>query len=203
MKSPFKRLRNLFLQGFIGTAPVFLSLYLLWFLFRLVYRTGNAALVFLPLEYRDAFFTANVVKTLAVVVMLLGIAFVGYLSKTIFGRAVQSMIEKALYHIPGFRGVYTAIRRMVDVFVTKREGNFSSVVLVEYPHKGKWVIAFHTGEPQDKLKPQKDRDFATVFMPSTPNPTTGYLMIVPKDDIIHTSLSTEEAFRFVLSGGTL
>ncbi len=202
MNSFIKKIRKIFFQGLAISAPVLIALYVIGIGFRLVYNVGNSVLVFLPDIYKS-FFPKFVVQLITILVMAIGVMFVGYTSKTLIGKWLREIIQKVLFYIPGYKGLYTSIKHLLGMFVTKNDGNFSRVVLIEYPHKGKWAIGFLTSETTGKALPVANKEFYTIFMPSTPNPTTGFLMIVPKEDVVHTGMTTEEAFRFILSGGTI
>ena len=136
-----------------------------------------------------------------IIISIILITFIGWLSLSFIGKKLLEIFNNILKKIPILRTIYSAITQMTETF-TKGEGNKKNVVLVEYPRKGSWAVGFATrdnvGEISDKLK----QNLVNVFVPTTPNPTSGFLLMFPKEEVIYLDISFEEASRFIVSAGT-
>lgn len=131
----------------------------------------------------------------------LGVVFIGAFLASVMGRTIWRFIEKALVNIPLFRSVYPHIKQVTDFLLTKKNLAFSKVVALEYPRKGMWSIGLVTGKGLKSVV--KTEDFLTVFVPTSPTPFTGYVVMIPKNETIELDLTIEEALRFIISGGVI
>ena len=134
---------------------------------------------------------------------MVGVVFIGAFLASVMGRTIWRFVENALANIPLFRSVYPHIKQVTDFLLTKKELAFSKVVAMEYPRKGTWSIGLVTGTGIKRVTAAVKNDFLTVFVPTSPTPFTGYVILVPKDETIELDYTIEEALRFVISGGVI
>lgn len=205
-RKPFlERMMNAFFQGLLILIPLYLTVYVVYLLIRTVYRFLSFAQRLVPLfpESWQAFrYTDPILTVVTFVVVFLLIVLIGVLAKTLFGKGFLRTIEGVIKGLPGINSLYLSLKQLVrTIFPKNKEQSFMGVVLVRYPHPGSWSIAFQTGEAPESISPDKRKDFIAVFMPSTPNPTTGFVMIVPKSDVKYLKISIEDAFKIIMSGG--
>lgn len=206
VKKPNRLLKSFF-EGLLVLLPLSLTIYIFYIIFRFIYRT----LSFIPdfiVEQIPSIQTwglaGEIIFTIvALILALFVIVLFGAIGKTFIGRAFGRFIERIINNLPGIKGVYNAFKKLLGFIFGDHEQNYSAVVLIQYPHPGVWSIAFVTSETSPELKPDDNEDYYTVFMPSTPNPTTGFVMIIPKKDVILTDISIDTAFKTLISGGIL
>ena len=129
------------------------------------------------------------------------ITFIGWLSLSFLGKKLLSLFNSILQRIPILRTIYSAIGQMTETFTTTEKGK-KNVVLVEYPRKGSWAVGFATKENSGEISDKTKRKLINVFVPTTPNPTSGFLLMFPKEDVIYLDLTFEEASKFIVSAGT-
>ena len=194
-------LRRLFFGGLVFLLPIALTLYVCYSVFRWIYGGLEVVTNLLPEPYRHVVASRIVVVVASVVLLLALTVLLGALMRTVFGRAVERVVDRAFHIVPGIKGLYAAFKQFLDLVVRRRDDGALRPVLVEYPHKGKWAVAFLTGDWDPRLAPRKGTDYCTVFMPTTPNPTTGFLMIVPAADVRPLDMDVNETLRLILSGG--
>ena len=138
---------------------------------------------------------------LRIILTIIFITIVGGLSLSFLGKKFLQIIDDLFKRIPILRTIYSAIGQMTESF-TNQDGNKKSVVLVEYPRKGTWAVGFATKENEGEIKKKTNKDLINVFVPTTPNPTSGFLLMFPKEDLIYLDMSFEEASKFIVSAGT-
>ena len=138
---------------------------------------------------------------LEIIVSILFITLIGGLSLSFIGKKILNFINDLLKKIPFLRTIYSAIGQMTETF-TDRKKSKKSVVLVEYPRKGSWAVGFATKDNKGEITKKTNRKLVNVFVPTTPNPTSGFLLMFPKDEIIYLDMSFEEASKFIVSAGT-
>ena len=129
------------------------------------------------------------------------ITFIGWLSLSFLGKKILNLIEYVLKKIPILRTIYSAIVQMTESF-TKSDKEKKNVVLVEYPRKGSWAVGFATKDNSGEISNKTNKKLVNVFVPTTPNPTSGFLLMFPKDEVIYLDLTFEEASKFIVSAGT-
>lgn len=197
------RLRNLLFAGLLILAPVYLTIYVLVLLFR--FMDG----IFAPLIDRTlATFLGERslhIPGLGIVLTLVVVLFLGWLSKQVVGRRILDIIENLIRRIPIAKSVYGATKGVLEAVSRDQADAFKRVVLIEYPRKGIYGIAFVTNSPVrwDGSDPRLSEDLVPVFVPTTPNPTSGFLLLVPQREILDCPLTIEEGIRMVVSGGIL
>ncbi|HOV14143.1 MAG TPA: DUF502 domain-containing protein [Spirochaetota bacterium] len=202
MKEFLKKLQRIFFEGLIALLPLTLTVYITYYLIKLFYKMFSFAVPLLPEPFRDIFYFDFVIVIITVILFFLMVILIGFITKTFFGKFMERFIENIFISLPFVKVIYKAIKQLFSLIFSKDEGTkYSKIVLVEFPYKGKWAIAFLTGKCNEKFTPDKKRDYYTVFLPTTPNPTSGYLFILPKEDIVETQLTMDEAVKLILSGG--
>lgn len=197
-----KRLRSLFMTGVLTITPVGLSIYVLVGIFnwldRVLGQLIQRVLHGMGLPY---------IPGLGFILLLLLILAVGLLTQLVLGRQLIRLGQRLVERIPFLSKLARAIRQIMDSVITSRSEVFSQVVLVEYPRPGLWSIGFLTrragGEIRERLRPGADNRLLSVFIPTTPNPTSGMLVFVAEDEAVMLSMSVEEAVKLIMSGGAL
>ncbi len=194
-KSIFSRIRNYFITGILVLIPIGITLYLTLFLVKISSKI-------LPKELNPDYYLPYNIPGLEIVISLLLITFVGWLSLTFLGRTFISFFERILNRIPILRTIYSSAGQLMENF-SQNKKNKKSVVLVQYPRQGIWAVGFATKENTGKIKEAIGEDTLNVFVPTTPNPTSGFLLMFPKKDVIYLDLTFEEASKFVVSAGSI
>ena len=193
-KSLFSRIRNNFIAGVVVLIPIGITLYLTLFLIRV---SGKI----IPKELNPNNYLPFNIPGLEILVALVIITIIGWLSLSFLGKKFFEIFNNVLKKIPILRTIYSAIGQMTESF-TKTDNNEKSVVLLEYPRKGIWAVGFATKENQGIIRKNIKEDVVNVFVPTTPNPTSGFLLMVPKKDLIYLDVSFEQASKFIVSAGT-
>ncbi len=193
-KSIFSRIRNYFIAGIVVLIPIGITLYLTLFIIRI---SGNV----IPKEINPNNYLPFDIPGVEILIALFLITLIGWLSLSFIGRKFFEIFNNFLKRIPILRTIYSAIGQMTESF-TKTDNSEKSVVLLEYPRKGIWVVGFATKENQGIIKDKIKEELVNVFVPTTPNPTSGFLLMVPKKDLIYLNVSFEQASKFIVSAGT-
>ncbi len=193
-KSLFSRIRNNFIAGVVVLIPIGITLYLTLFFIRV---SGKI----IPKELNPNNYLPFNIPGLEILVALIIITIIGWLSLSFLGKKFFEIFNNVLKKIPILRTIYSAIGQMTETF-TKTDNNEKSVVLLEYPRKGIWAVGFATKENQGIIRKNIKEDVVNVFVPTTPNPTSGFLLMVPKKDLIYLDVSFEQASKFIVSAGT-
>ena len=188
------KIRNYFLTGVVVLIPIGITLYLTKFLI------GISANIIPPKINPNSYLPFSI-PGLEILVSLIIITIVGGLSLSFLGKKVLSLIDDLFKRIPFLRAVYSAIVQMTDTF-TKKEGGKKSVVIVEYPRKGSWAVGFATKKNETEISKKTNKNLINVFLPTTPNPTSGFLLMFPEDEVIYLDMTFEEASKFIVSAGT-
>jgi uncharacterized membrane protein len=193
-KSIALKLRNYFFTGVIVLLPIGFTLYLSKFLINFLTNLVPSGLnpnTYLPYS----------IPGIEIFLTIVIITIVGGLSLSFLGKKILQLVDDLFKKIPVLRSIYSALGQMTDSF-RNQEGSKKSVVLVEYPRKGTWAVGFATKENQGEIKNKTNRELINVFVPTTPNPTSGFLLMFPKEDLIYLNMNFEEASKFIVSAGT-
>ena len=193
-KSIFARLRNNFIAGIVVLIPIGITLYLTLFIIKFsgkIIPKGINPNNYLPFD----------IPGLEILIAVIIITFFGWLSLSFLGKKFFEIFNNILKKIPILRTIYSALGQMTESF-TKSENNQKSVVLLEYPRQGVWAVGFATKENKGVIEDKIGKDLVNVFVPTTPNPTSGFLLMVPKKDLIFLDISFEQASKFIVSAGT-
>ena len=193
-KSIFTRIRNYFIAGIVVLIPIGITLYLTIFIIRI---SGN----FIPKEINPNNYLPFNIPGVEIFIALFLITIIGWISLSFIGKKFFDLFNNFLRKIPILRTIYSAIGQMTESF-TKTDNKEKSVVLLEYPRKGIWVVGVATKENQGIIKDKLKEEIVNVFVPTTPNPTSGFLLMLPKKDLIYLDVSFEQASKFIVSAGT-
>tara|TARA_B100001248_G_C27353192_1_gene442432 strand:+ start:80 stop:694 length:615 start_codon:yes stop_codon:yes gene_type:complete len=193
-KSLFSRIRNNFIAGIVVSIPIGITIYLTLFVMRVSSKL-------IPKEINPNNYLPFDIPGLEILIALLLITIIGWLSLSFIGKKFFDLFNNILKKIPILRTIYSAIGQMTESF-TKTDNKQKSVVLLEYPRKGVWAVGFATKENTGIIKDQVKEDLVNVFVPTTPNPTSGFLLMIPKKDLIYLDVTFEQASKFIVSAGT-
>ena len=193
-KSLSLTLRNYFIAGVVVLIPIGFTLYLSKVLIGI---SSNL----IPKNLNPNHYLPFDIPGIEILISLLLITFVGGLSLSFFGRRILKLIDDLFKRIPFLRTVYSAIVQMTETF-SKKDDNKKSVVLIEYPRKGVWAVGFATKENTGEMAEKTNKKLINVFVPTTPNPTSGFLLMFPIEDVIYLNMTFEEASKFIVSAGT-
>ena len=192
------RLRAYFLTGVIVTAPISITIFLVW-QFLAFLDTHVAGL--LPDRYNPETYLPFSLPGLGLLIMLAFLTMVGMLTAGLAGRTLVRMGERLLSRMPVVRGVYGTLKQIFETVLAQKSRSFREVVLIEYPRRGIGAIGFVTGPTRGEIQARTEEDMVNVFLPTTPNPTSGFLLFVPKSELIHLDMTIEEGIKMVISGG--
>ena len=193
-KSIFARIRNNFIAGIVVLIPIGITLYL-------TLAIVNVSSKILPKEINPNNYLPYNIPGIEIIIALLLITFVGWLSLSFIGKKLLNIFDNILNKIPILRTIYSAFTQMLETF-TKSEVNKKNVVLVEYPRKGTWAVGFATNKNTGEIKNKIGQEIINVFVPTTPNPTSGFLLMFPKEDVIYLDITFEQASKFIVSAGS-
>ena len=192
------RLRAYFMAGIIITAPISITIYLAWLFITYV---DDKVTPLIPVRYNPETYLPYGLPGLGVVIVVVGLTLIGALTAGFVGRFFQRVWERVMDKVPVLRGVYKALKQILETVLAQQSNAFREAVLVEYPRRGMWVIAFITGITKGEVQSLTEDKVINLFVPTTPNPTSGFLIFVPEKDIVPLSMSVEEAMKMVISGG--
>ena len=187
-------LRNYFITGVVVLIPIGFTLYLSKILI------GVSSKV-IPQNLNPNSYLPFAIPGLEIIISIIFITIVGGLSLSFLGKKILKLIDDLFKRIPFLRTIYSAILQMTETF-SKKDDDKKSVVLVEYPRKGVWAVGFATRENKTEMSAKVNKKLINVFVPTTPNPTSGFLLMFPMDEIIYLNMSFEEASKFIVSAGT-
>ena len=193
-KSIFAKIRNNFIAGIVVLIPIGITLYLTIFFIRV---TGNI----IPKELNPNNYLPFNIPGVEILIALFFITLIGWLSLSFLGKKFFELFNRILKKIPILRTIYSAIGQMTESF-TKTDNKQKSVVLLEYPRKGVWAVGFATKENTGIIKEKVKEELVNVFVPTTPNPTSGFLLMIPKKVLIYLDVTFEQASKFIVSAGT-
>jgi len=193
-KSLALKLRNYFITGIVVLIPIGFTLYLSRFLI-------NISTKLVPAGLNPNNYIPYAIPGIEILLTIIFITIVGGLSLSFLGKKILQIVDNLFKRIPILRTIYSAIVQLTDSF-RNQEGSKKSVVLVEYPRKGTWAVGFATKENKGELKDKTNKELINVFVPTTPNPTSGFLLMFPKEDVIYLDMNFEEASKFIVSAGT-
>ena len=198
--SILSRLRIYFLTGVIVTAPIALTVYLTW---QFIHWVDSQAIPLLPAKYNPENYLPFSLPGLGLVMMFVVLTFVGFLTANIFGRAVLKIGEGLVGRMPVVRTVYAALKQVLETVLSQSSNSFRQAVLVEYPRRGIWTVAFVTSDTEGEVARRLDDDMVNIYVPTTPNPTSGFLLMVPRRDLIFLDMQVEDAAKFIISIGVI
>ena len=190
----FTRIRNYFIAGIVVLIPIGITIYVTIFLVSISSKI-------LPKEINPNNYLPFLIPGLEIFLAIIFITIIGYLSLSFIGKKILQLFNDLLKKIPILRTIYSAIGQMAETLAPKRKSK-KSVVLIEYPRKGSWAVGFATKDNKGEISKKTNQNLVNVFVPTTPNPTSGFLLMFPKEEIIYLDMSFEEASKFIVSAGT-
>ncbi|HWT98032.1 MAG TPA: DUF502 domain-containing protein [Terriglobales bacterium] len=194
------KLRTYFLAGILITAPVGLTIYLAWLVISFV---DERVFSIIPTRYNPETYLPFSVPGIGLILAVIALTLIGAVTAGFLGRLFRRLSEAVLNRLPIIRSLYTAIKQIIETVFANQSAAFREVVLVEYPRQGAWSVGFITGTIQGEIKRHLQRPMVNVFVPTTPNPTSGFLLFVPEEDVIRLAMSVEEGIKLVISGGII
>jgi len=193
-RSILTRIRNYFIAGVVILIPIGMTIYLTLLLISISSKI-------LPKEINPNNYLPYNIPGVEILTSIILITIIGWLSLSFIGKKLLDLFNNVLNKIPILRTFYSAVGQMTETFTKTNKGK-KNVVLVEYPRKGSWAVGFATKENSGEISNKTKMDLINVFVPTTPNPTSGFLLMFPKDDVIYLDLTFEEASKFIISAGT-
>ena len=193
-RSIFTRIRNYFIAGIVVLIPIGITIYVTIFLVSISSKI-------LPKEINPNHYLPYNIPGLEIFISIILITLIGGLSLSFIGKKMLDLFNNVLKRIPILRTIYSALGQMTETF-TKSDKGKKNVVLLEYPRKGAWAVGFATKENSGEINNKIKKNLVNVFVPTTPNPTSGFLLMIPKDELIYLDMSFEEASKFIVSAGT-
>ncbi len=194
------RLRNYLLTGIIVTAPIFITLWVSW---QFITYVDGQVRPLIPEQYNPETYLPIDLPGLGLVVMIVVLTAIGAIAAGFVGRALVNTGERILARMPIVRSVYAALKQVFETVFAEKSKAFREVVLIEYPRKGSWALGFATGTTKGEVQNVIEDEVVNVFMPTTPNPTSGYLLFLPRRDVIFLSMTIEDGVKMVISGGVV
>lgn len=200
----FRSLRNAFITGIVVVLPLGVTIIVINFLLE---RLGTPASHFffwyLDPEWRRMPAVKSALEAISVLVVFLLITLLGYGSRFVLGRIILSGLERLLDRVPFINTVYRTVKQIVDTFSTQKKAIFQEVVLIEYPRKRCYVLGFLTSTARGETQQVTGEHIVNVFVPTTPNPTSGFLLMLPEEDITHLQMSIADGMKLIISGGAV
>ena len=193
--SLFSKLRNYFIAGIVVLIPIGITLYLTIFIIKVSSKI-------LPQEINPNHYLPYSIPGLEIIISVIVITIIGWLSLSFLGRRILRLVNDMVKKIPFLRTIYSAIGQMTQTFAKTNKSNTKNVVLVEYPRKGSWAVGFATQDNKGEISNTTKKELVNVFIPTTPNPTSGFLLMFEKSEIKYLDMTFEEASKFIVSAGT-
>jgi uncharacterized membrane protein len=202
--SRYVALRNAFFSGLILVAPLWLTVWVFSKIIDLVGGTFKPLFVgFVPEGLRDRPGLDTIWSILTTLIVMGLVTALGYVSRYVFGKFFFSIGDRFIQSIPGVNAVYNTVRQIVNTFSSQSRHMFNKVVLVEFPRKGSWTIGFLTNTVQGEAQTKAGAEVWTIFVPTTPNPTSGFLLMVPRADVIELDMAVGDGMKMIISGGAV
>ena len=192
------RLRTWLLTGLLVTAPIIVSLYITWIV---IHSVDTAITPWIPERYLPETYLPFAIPGLGLLIVVVGLTFIGALTASLLGRYFLHLSDHMMVRMPVVRSIYSATKQIFETVLSSQGKAFRSVVLIEYPRPGIWTLGFLTGASLDELRHHAGRDLVNVFVPTTPNPTSGFLLFLPREDVIEMAMTVEEGIKMIVSGG--
>ena len=191
----FSKLRNYFITGIVVLVPIGITLYLTKFFISISSKL-------IPYNLNPNNYLPFAIPGLEILLSVIFITFIGGISLSFIGKRILKLVNDLFKRIPILRTIYSAIGQMTESLAPNKRNNKKSVVLIQYPRKGSWAVGFATKDNKGEISKKTNSDLVNVFVPTTPNPTSGFLLMFPKDEIIYLDMTFEEASKFIVSAGT-
>ncbi|MEX0583095.1 MAG: DUF502 domain-containing protein [Sneathiella sp.] len=197
---PLARLRTYFLTGIVVTAPIAITIYLTYVFVSFVDANITPLI---PARYNPETYLPFGIPGLGVIIAAFALILIGFLTANYLGRSLLVLGERIVGRMPIVRSIYNALKQIMETVLAQSSTSFREVVLLEYPRKGLWALAFVTSTAKGEVSTQQEEDMISVFLPTTPNPTSGFLLFVPKSDLTYLDMTVEEGVKLVISAGMI
>lgn len=192
-------MRKYFITGLLVLVPLAITLWVL----NLIISTMDQSLLLVPEQWRPKAWLGHDIPGLGTILTLLVIFLTGLATRNFIGRQIVSMWEAVVVRIPVVSSIYSSVKQVSDTLFSSTGNAFRKALLVEYPRQGSWTIAFLTGVPGGDVKNHLTGDFVSVYVPTTPNPTSGFFLMLPRVDTIELDMSVDEALKYIVSMGVV
>jgi uncharacterized membrane protein len=192
------RLRNYFLAGILATAPLCITVYLAW---RFITWVDEGVFALLPPEYNPETYLPFSIPGIGLIIALVGITLIGAVTAGLLGRLIRQLMEAVVNRVPIIRTIYNLIKQVTETALANRAQAFRECALIEYPRKGSWTVGFITGQTYPAFEALTGEEMLNVFVPTTPNPTSGFLMFIPRREVHILDMSVEDGIKLVISLG--
>ena len=199
-RSFWLRLRNYFITGIIVVAPISLTIYLVSLIINLI---DDKILPLFPERYNPETYLPFAVPGIGVLIFVFVLTLIGWLTTGLVGRTVVRVGENLLDRMPIVRSIYSALKQIFETVFSHNSRAFRDVVLIPYPREGCWALGFATGTTKGEVQDAIKDEVVNVFLPTTPNPTSGYLLFLPRKDVIFLKMTVEQGIKLVISGGVI
>ncbi len=194
------RLRNHFLAGIVVTAPISITI---WLSFKFIGFVDSTVKPHIPPLYNPETYLPFSLPGLGLVIVIVTLTVIGAVTAGLVGRFFVRTGERVLARMPVVRSIYSALKQIFESVLAQKSRAFRQVVLIEYPRKGSWALGFATGSTKGEVREAINEEVVNVFLPTTPNPTSGYLLFLPRSDVVFLSMTVEEGIKMVISGGVV
>ena len=194
-----KNIKKILLTGIAAIIPVGVTVYI----FYIIIKAMNNLVKIIPYRYQPDQLLPFHIPGLGLIFTLILIFLIGLVTTSYLGKKVVSLGELIVGKIPLVRGLYKGVKKLVDAIMSDNGNSFKKVVLIEYPRKGLYSIAFVTGDTRGEVKERTFQNAMNLFVPTTPNPTSGFYIVIPESDVIHLNMTVEQAFTLIMSGGII
>ncbi|MFO8163909.1 MAG: DUF502 domain-containing protein [Desulfatiglandales bacterium] len=192
-------LKNYFLTGLLVLLPIYITVKIILFLI----KGMDAILRYIPPKYLPETYLQFYIPGLGLILVVIIILVVGLLTRNFIGGKIVRFGENIVNRIPFVRSLYTGVKQLMEAFFIQKNDAFKRVGLLEYPRRGIYVLGFITGESKGEVQSKTGKNMINVFVPTSPNPTSGFYILIPEDDLIILDMSVEDAFKLIISGGML
>lgn len=193
-----RHLRGYFFAGVLITAPIGITFYVTWLMIRWVDSTVTPLL---PQEYNPETYLHIGIPGLGLIIVFVVLTFIGWATAGLVGRLWVRISERLLTRMPVVRSIYGAVKQIIETILQQQSNAFREVVLFEYPRRGSWALGFITGQTRGEVQNLTEDEVVNVFLPTTPNPTSGYLLFVPRNELVILDMTVEEGIKMIISGG--
>ena len=193
-----RRLRNYFLTGIIVAAPIGITI---WLSLQIVEIIDNSVTGLVPDRFHPENYLSVGIPGIGVLILLVGLTLIGFVTANFLGRTLLGFGERFVDRMPVVRSIYGALKQIFETVLAQSSTSFREVVLVEYPRKGVWALAFVTSTTRGEVQNLVEDEVVNVFLPTTPNPTSGFLLFVPRRDLVVLHMTVEGGIKMVISGG--
>jgi len=199
-KTIFSRLRNYFLAGIVVTAPIAITVYIVWAFLQFL---DGLITPLIPIAYNPNSYLPFSLPGLGFAITVVFFIIVGWFTRNFLGRLIVKWSEFIVERVPVINKIYIAIKQIFETISASQSDAFKEVVMFEYPRKGIWVMGFVTGATKGEVQELTETDTVNIFLPTTPNPTSGFLLFVPKKDVKYLKMSVEDGIKMIVSGGII